>query len=79
MTAIGRNDRGSDADTAPFGPVGYANPGGHLGIPRPEFGDAVRFLARHLGSDSSDDGDDGGHSTGPLRPPGAFARRDAMG
>jgi predicted alpha/beta-hydrolase family hydrolase len=53
----------------------HANPGGHLGIPRPEFGDAVRFLARHLGSDS----DDGGHSTGPLRPPGAFARRDAMG
>jgi pimeloyl-ACP methyl ester carboxylesterase len=53
----------------------HANPGGHLGIPRAEFGDAVRFLARHLGSGSSVDGD----STGLLRPPGAFARRDAMG
>jgi hypothetical protein len=56
----------------------HANPGGHLGIPRAEFGDAVRFLARHPGSGSSVDDDDG-DSTGLLRPPGAFARRDAMG
>jgi hypothetical protein len=54
----------------------HANPGGHLGIPRAEFGDAVRFLARCLGSGSSGDG---GDSTGPLRPPGAFDRRGAMG
>ena len=53
----------------------HANPGGHLGIPRAEFGDAVRFLARHLGRGSGD----GGDSTGRLRPPGAFARPDAMG
>ena len=56
----------------------HANPGGHLGIPRAEFGDAARFLARRLGG-SSVDGDDGGDSTGLLRPPGGFARRDAMG
>jgi predicted alpha/beta-hydrolase family hydrolase len=53
----------------------HANPGGHLGIPRAEFGDAVRFLARHLGRGSGD----GGDSTGRLRPPGAFARPVAMG
>jgi dienelactone hydrolase len=43
----------------------HANPGGHLDIPRSEFGDAVRFLARQLGS-GSDDGDD---SAGRLSPP----------
>lgn len=32
----------------------HANPGGHLGIPRTEFGHAVQFLGRHLGSGSSD-------------------------
>jgi pimeloyl-ACP methyl ester carboxylesterase len=57
----------------------HANPGGHLGIPRAEFGGAVRFLARHLGSGGSDDRDDGGDSTGLLRPAAAFARRGAMG
>lgn len=32
----------------------HAHPGGHLGIPRTEFGQAVQFLRRHLGSGDSD-------------------------
>jgi len=32
----------------------HANPGGHLGIPRAEFGHAMQFLRRHLGSGNSD-------------------------
>jgi pimeloyl-ACP methyl ester carboxylesterase len=32
----------------------HAHPGGHLGIPRTEFGQAVQFLRRHLGSGNSD-------------------------
>jgi dienelactone hydrolase len=34
----------------------HANPGGHLGMPRSEFGHAVQFLRRHLGSGDSDPG-----------------------
>jgi dienelactone hydrolase len=40
----------------------HANPGGHLGIPRTEFGHAAQFLRRHLGGANSDPADAGPES-----------------
>jgi dienelactone hydrolase len=51
----------------------HANPGGHLRIPRTEFGHAVQFLRRHLGSGDDDPGggDPGnGVVRGRTSPPG---------